>query len=41
MNDTLFESIERSCRILRLDFSSAEFAALATEKNCLKTLPLQ
>ena len=31
MNDSLFESIEQSCRILRLDFSSAEFAALAEE----------
>jgi hypothetical protein len=31
MNDSLFESIEQSCRILRLDFSSAEFASLAEE----------
>lgn len=31
MNDSLLGSIEQSCRILRLDFSSAEFAALAEE----------
>jgi len=31
MNDAVFGSIEKSCRILRLDFFSAEFAALADE----------
>ena len=36
MNDSLLGSIEQSCRILRLDFSSAEFAALAEEMEFSK-----
>lgn len=31
MNDAVFESVEKSCRVLHLDFSSTELAALATE----------
>ncbi len=31
MNDTVFESIKKSCAVLRLDFSSAELAAIAEE----------
>jgi len=33
MNDALFESIERSCHVLHLDFSSAEFANLADDRE--------
>ena len=33
MNDSVFEAVEASSRILRLDFSSIEFAKLAEEQN--------
>lgn len=33
MNDALFEQIDRSCKILKLDFSSAAFAAISEENN--------
>ena len=29
MNESVFEIVEKSCETLNLDFSSAEFAALA------------
>lgn len=32
MNDTVFEAVEKSSRILRLDFSSIEFAKLVEEQ---------
>ena len=31
MNESVFEIVEKSCETLKLDFSSAEFAALAEE----------
>ena len=31
MNKTIFETIEESCRVLQLPFSSKEFAELAEE----------
>ena len=31
MTESVFESVEKSCRVLRLDFSSAELAILAQE----------
>ena len=33
MNDTVFEAVEKSSRILRLDFSSIEFAKLVEEQD--------
>ena len=33
MNDSVFEAVETSSRILRLDFSSIEFAKLAEEQD--------
>ena len=33
MNDSVFEAVETSSRILRLDFSSIEFARLAEEQD--------
>ena len=33
MNDSVFEAVETSSRILRLDFSSVEFAKLAEEQD--------
>ena len=33
MNDSVFEAVEKSSRILRLDFSSIEFAKLAEEQD--------
>ena len=33
MNNSVFEAVEESCRILKLDFSSYEFAQLATEHS--------
>ena len=33
MNDSVFGIVETSSRILRLDFSSVEFAKLAEEQN--------
>ena len=33
MNDSVFEAVETGSRILRLDFSSVEFAKLAEEQD--------
>ena len=33
MNDSVFEAVETSSRVLRLDFSSIEFAKLAEEQD--------
>ena len=33
MNDSVFEAVETSSRILRLDFSSIGFAKLAEEQD--------
>ena len=33
MSESLFESVEKSCQVLRLDFSSAELAAVAQEQE--------
>ena len=33
MNDSIFETIQKSNQILKLDFSSIEFAKLAEEQN--------
>ena len=33
MTESLFESVEKSCQVLRLDFSSAELAAVAQEQE--------
>ena len=33
MNDSVFEAVEASSRILRLDFSSVEFAKIAEEQD--------
>ncbi len=33
MNESVFELVEKSCETLKLDFSSAEFAALAEEHD--------
>lgn len=33
MNESVFEIVEKSCETLKLDFSSAEFAALAEEND--------
>lgn len=37
MNDTVFEAVEKSSRILRLDFSSIEFAKLVEEQDFSET----
>lgn len=41
MNDSVFEAVEKSSRILRLDFSSIEFAKLAEEQDFSETPNLQ
>ena len=33
MNDSVFETVEKSSQVLRLDFSSVEFAKLAEEQE--------
>ena len=33
MSDSVFETVEKSCQILKLDFSSVEFAKLAEEQD--------
>lgn len=33
MNDSVFETVEKSSRILRLDFSAIEFAKLSEEQD--------
>lgn len=33
MSDSIFEAVEKSCQILKLDFSSIEFAKLAEEQD--------
>ena len=33
MTESVFESVEKSCQVLRLDFSSAELAILAQEQD--------
>ena len=33
MNDSVFETVEKSSQVLRLDFSSVEFAKLAEEQD--------
>ena len=33
MNDSVFETVEKSSQVLRLDFSSVEFAKLAEERE--------
>ena len=33
MTESVFESVEKSCQVLRLDFSSAELAILAQEQE--------
>ena len=33
MNDSVFETVEKSSQILKLDFSSVEFATLAEEQD--------
>ena len=37
MNDSVFEAVEKSSRILRLGFSSIEFAKLAEEQDFSET----
>ena len=37
MNDSVFEAVEKSSRILRLDFSSIEFAKQAEEQDFSET----
>ena len=37
MNDSVFEAVEKSSRILRLDFSSIEVAKLAEEQDFSET----
>lgn len=37
MNDSAFEAVKKSSRILRLDFSSIEFAKLAEEQDFSET----
>ena len=33
MNDSVFETVEKSSQVLRLDFSSVEFAKLAEQQE--------
>ena len=33
MNDSVFETVKKSSQVLRLDFSSVEFAKLAEEQE--------
>ena len=33
MTETVFEAVEKSCQVLRLDFSSAELAIMAQEQE--------
>ena len=40
MNDSVFEAVETSSRVLRLDFSSIEFAKLAEEQDVKRLLAI-
>ena len=33
MTESVFETVEKSCQVLKLDFSSAELAILAQEQE--------